>query len=600
MENNSLTEIIKSRRQAGEGVLGSIGGATKEKLKEKLDWRRALPQGGLLTALFPKLKAYEAKKAASPTERILNNINKDFSLFAKNSKKLKSIANNLSVMKIEVNKLAKTQNVKPVLTIDRGDDSLSKETGTSPTKLQTDKEGFNLFLLLAAVAAVGTAVTLGYDKLKQEFDDIVTKALKPLTNFGSDLFKEFENMFDWTKVKFSEIKNLGGDVIDFFKDNFAKLFSMDTLTKIKEIANRVIARFLGGETSDTRTEMYDPEKERTAGEAEGQQYVRDVAAAQRGPAQTDPNYRSPRTPTRMTEMPSGTSTNLGDIIASGESGAAGYNAYNKGTIGNKIIGSDKPINFSEMTIEEYFKRAELRPDDPNKLFAVGRYQIIPSTMRGIVNALRVDPKTTYLTPEVQESFFKYLLSTAGTGKLNAYLKGKSDDLDAAILDLSRVWAAVGVPYDNPDGKRIKRGQSYYSGVGGNAASISPDVVGQALISQRQSELTPSTPTPSSPVLSSIPSSPTASSTSTPAAAVQPSQTEISPIVMGQEPKQVQIAQAPTNVDAGEQRTVPNKVFLVAGNNAQMPQYTDTGRIFKERFVTQIMWNNLVNNSGFTG
>ena len=40
MENNSLTEIIKSRREAGEGVFSSIGGATKEKLKEKLDWRK--------------------------------------------------------------------------------------------------------------------------------------------------------------------------------------------------------------------------------------------------------------------------------------------------------------------------------------------------------------------------------------------------------------------------------------------------------------------------------------------------------------------------------------------------------------------------------
>jgi hypothetical protein len=600
METNSLTEIIKSRRQVGEGVFSSIGGSAKEKLKEKLDWRRALPQGGLLTSLFPKLKAYQAKKADSPTERILIGINKDFSLFAKNSKKLQSIANNFTVMKKDVNKLAKIYNVTPANTVDRADDSIVGESGTSPTKMQTEKEGFNLFLLLAAVAAVGAAVTLGYDKIKQEFDETVTKALKPLTNFGSDLFKEFENMFDWTKVKFSEIKNLGGDVIDFFKDNFSKLFSIDTLTKIKEIANRVIARFLGGETSSTSTEMYDPEKERTAGEAEGQKYVRDRAAAERGAAQTDPAFRSPRTPTRMGQMPSGESTDLGDLIASGESGVAGYNAYNKGTIGNKIIGSDKPINFSEMTIEEYFKRAELRPNDPNKLFAVGRYQIIPSTMRGIVNALRVDPKTTYLTPEVQESFFQYLLNTAGTGKLNAYLKGKSDDLNAAILDLSRVWAAVGVPYDKPDGKPIKKGQSYYSGVGGNKASISPEVVGQALIAQRQKELTPAAPSVTTPTLTSVPSSPTTTGTLTPEAMVSAEKTEISPIAVDQQPKQIEISQSPANKEVGQQASAPNKVFLVAGNENMMSQYSDSGRIFKEKFVTQIMWNNLVNNSGFTG
>jgi hypothetical protein len=62
MENNSLTDIVKSRREAGEGVFSSIGGAAKERLKEKFDIRRALPQGGLLTALFPKLKAYKAQQ----------------------------------------------------------------------------------------------------------------------------------------------------------------------------------------------------------------------------------------------------------------------------------------------------------------------------------------------------------------------------------------------------------------------------------------------------------------------------------------------------------------------------------------------------------
>ena len=511
----------------------------------------------------------------------------------KNSKKLKSIANNFSLMKVEVNRLAKTQNVKPAITIDREDDSLTGKTETSPTKIETIKAGFNLFLLLAAVAAVGAAITVGYDKLKQKFDDVVTKALKPLTNFGSNLFEEFENMFDWTKVKFSQIKNLGDDVIDFFKDNLSKLFSMDTLTKIKEIANRVIARFLGGETSSASTEMYDPEKERTAGEAEGQQYVRDVAAAPTA-AQNDPNYRS-RTPTRA-----GTPKTLDAIIAGGESGPAGYNAYNKGTVGNVMLGADKPIDFSKMTIEEYFRRANLPYNDPNKLFAVGKYQTIPSTMRGIVEALRIDPKTTYLTPEVQESFFEYLLKTGGIGKLNAYLQGKSDDLNAAILDVARVWAAVGVPYDNPNGKDIKRGQSYYSGSGGNKASIAPEIIGQALVEERQKRLTPATPTPSSPVLSSVTPSPPVSPSSTPATAVQPSQMEISPIVMGQEPKQIEIAQAPTSAVAGQQRTVPNKVFLVAGNDSTMPQYTDTGRLFKESFVTQVLWNNLVNNSGFTG
>jgi uncharacterized protein YfkK (UPF0435 family) len=51
---------------------------------------------------------------------------------------------------------------------------------------------------------------------------------------------------------------------------------------------------------------------------------------------------------------------LASNIAKYESGKAGYNAYNKGTIGNKMIPSDKPIDFSKITIAEYLKRGELK------------------------------------------------------------------------------------------------------------------------------------------------------------------------------------------------------------------------------------------------
>lgn len=64
MATGRLTEIIKARRESGEGIASSLAGGLKERLKEKFDIRRALPQGGLLTSLFPKLKAY---KADTPT-----------------------------------------------------------------------------------------------------------------------------------------------------------------------------------------------------------------------------------------------------------------------------------------------------------------------------------------------------------------------------------------------------------------------------------------------------------------------------------------------------------------------------------------------------
>ena len=177
-----------------------------------------------------------------------------------------------------------------------------------------------------------------------------------------------------------------------------------------------------------------------------------------------------------------------------------YNAYNKGTVGNKMIPADKPIDFSTMTISEYMRRGSLGAGDPQKLFAVGRYQIIPKTMGVLVKSLKIDPNTTTLTPDVQDMLFARGLTTSVQGRsaVDDYLKGKPGvTRDAAILALSMEFASVGVPYDIPKLSMfkntlpkldLKRGQSFYSGVGGNKAHNSPDEVGIALDTDRMKQI----------------------------------------------------------------------------------------------------------------
>ena len=200
MNDNSLTDIVKSRREAGEGVFSSLGGAAKERLKEKLDFKRILPQGGLLTALFPKLKAYKAQKAASPGDRVLKNIDTDFKLFAKNSEKLENIAINLLLMKREINKLAKLEKVSPATVADKSIRSISQSDTSSPAKMETEKEN-SMFLLIAAVAAVGVAMTLGYKKLEESFDLSISGALKSLSNLGGDLYDKLKSSFETLDFK---------------------------------------------------------------------------------------------------------------------------------------------------------------------------------------------------------------------------------------------------------------------------------------------------------------------------------------------------------------------------------------------------------------
>jgi len=183
-------------------------------------------------------------------------------------------------------------------------------------------------------------------------------------------------------------------------------------------------------------------------------------------------------------------------ISKYESGEAGYNAYNKGTVGNRIVPSDKPIDFSKMTIQDYFDRSaktkqfpqgnpNLKPGDAETLFAVGRYQIIPPTMLELVKKLKLDPKTTYLDPATQDLLFANGLIGQQRKKVDAYVKGQSDDRDGAILELAKEFASVGIPYDMTVGdKKLKKGNSYYSGVGGNVAHNSPEQVGAALDADR--------------------------------------------------------------------------------------------------------------------
>ncbi len=166
-----------------------------------------------------------------------------------------------------------------------------------------------------------------------------------------------------------------------------------------------------------------------------------------------------------------------------------YNAYNKGTSGNRIVPADKPIDFSKMTIEEYLRRGKLKSGDPDKLFAVGRYQIIPGTMESLVKQMNIDPKTTYLDPPTQDALFSRGLIGIKRKKVDDYLMGRNDDRDGAILELAKEFASIGIPYDiEIGGKKLKKGDSYYSGIGGNKAHNPPELVGAALDADRSSNL----------------------------------------------------------------------------------------------------------------
>ena len=208
-------------------------------------------------------------------------------------------------------------------------------------------------------------------------------------------------------------------------------------------------------------------------------------------------------------------------ISKYESGDKGYNAYNRGDyfLAKKNEGAylkSNNIDFSKMTIADYLKRTnkklkaggELDASDPNVLFAVGKYQLIPGTMKVMAEKLKFDANKTYLTPDVQDMLFAKGLTTKGNGgrfAVDDYINGKEGATrDAAILALAMEFASVGVPYDIKAKSLfkntlphvdLKKGETFYKKPGGfNAAHNSPEAVGVALDIDKASKLKSKTTT----------------------------------------------------------------------------------------------------------
>ena len=177
--------------------------------------------------------------------------------------------------------------------------------------------------------------------------------------------------------------------------------------------------------------------------------------------------------------PSPTKMTLLDAIAKGVSaGQGGYDAMNQGTVGTagKVIGSgnsEKIINkkLTDMTIGEIMDRAAKPSDNAQKrkadglIFAAGRYQIIPETLKSLVKA-GIASRDEKFSPEVQDRLGMELIKQTGALKLSS--EGKYDDAQNA---LAKVWAGIPLATDTMNkatGQMMKAGQSYYAGPGNKA------------------------------------------------------------------------------------------------------------------------------------
>ena len=158
-----------------------------------------------------------------------------------------------------------------------------------------------------------------------------------------------------------------------------------------------------------------------------------------------------------------------DFIASGE---GGYNSMNQGTRNGRIVGSTHNAseilgkNLTDMTVGEVMSQ-----QSSGKLFAAGRYQIIPSTMKYIVKEMNIDKEAKYdksLQDKLGVGLIKYKRPYAWQ-----YIQKQHNDESGAMLELAREWASLPDP---------ATGESVYGN--GNKALHSVAEVKQALNSAR--------------------------------------------------------------------------------------------------------------------
>ena len=153
---------------------------------------------------------------------------------------------------------------------------------------------------------------------------------------------------------------------------------------------------------------------------------------------------------------------LGDLIAKGE---GDYNAVNRGYAGDTPGGIQ---GLTGLTFENYTV-GQVIAYQKRWLYAVGRYQMIPVTLRFAVAHSEVDNLDMF-TPETQDKLMTALVLYKRP-VVGAYLRNDHDLIARAMNELAYEWASI----------EYRNGRGYYDHVGGNRAHITRSQVKSTLL-----------------------------------------------------------------------------------------------------------------------
>lgn len=158
---------------------------------------------------------------------------------------------------------------------------------------------------------------------------------------------------------------------------------------------------------------------------------------------------------------------LADLLASGE---GDYDSVNRGYAG------DTPQGLTALTGKAYDETTvrEIISMQRGWIHAVGRYQLIPTTLRFAVETSNVS-EDDFFTPEIQDRLMAALVLYKRP-TVGAYLRDDHDLVNWALDGLAREWASVEYRY----------GRGYYDHIGGNRAKITRQEAWKALQNVKKS------------------------------------------------------------------------------------------------------------------
>lgn len=152
---------------------------------------------------------------------------------------------------------------------------------------------------------------------------------------------------------------------------------------------------------------------------------------------------------------------LADLLAKGE---GNYNSVNRGRAGDTPQGIKGLTGktFDQFTVQQVIEM------QGSWLYAVGRYQFIPKTLRFAVRMSDVQLKDKF-TAENQDKLMAALIMYKRPA-IGAYLRGDHGYVGWALDELAKEWASV----------EYRNGRGYYDHIGGNRAHITRDQAWEVL------------------------------------------------------------------------------------------------------------------------